>query len=373
MTFSASFPDGELGDNSPQNICVYISIWQKHKIISFQWRPKSMSHRRRPMPRRSPRRRPTRRSPRQRPMPRRKPRRRPTRPLGSFFQQCDKYARQVALRSKQLKCFYDLLLQLQEQRAILHTRMVETTSVTGAASMQQLQNFEQQLMQWTVPDPWAPSDIRVSCIQGSSWGKLYGVAMQEWMSQFRWPAAMGSDNLGITWLELSLAFSWWTGYFFPVPRRTGRGQEALVILDNFAAVEAYQVKFSDIAKSFAIYHDQVKQLVIPHQWPVVERGLIRSLYNLGSSTFSSGFKVRPQYPGQEIIVPILREHYRQQKTTMHAAIPNIPLSPRWTKRQLQDDLRGSWSSRGSSFSKVAKELRSFAKDVSQSQISFRRT
>ena len=287
-----------------------------------------------------------------------------------FVNQCREFADQLAFRSKKLQCLYDMVLKLQEHRATLHTRAVETRPITETVSTQQLHSIEQQLIDWVVPSPWTPPAIKVSRIQCSSWGKLYGAAMQEWMSLCVWPMDLTSDTVGITWLELSLAFSWWTGFFFAVPRSVGNGQEALVILDNMAAVESFQVKFSDIAKSFAIYHDQVRQLLIPHQWPGVKRGLVRSLYNLGSSTFSSGFTVRPRYPGQEIIVPILRKHYRQQKQTTHAAIPNIPLTPRWTVRQLQEDLRGSWTTRGTKFSKVAKELRSFAKDVSQRQLNF---
>ena len=287
-----------------------------------------------------------------------------------FVKECDEYAKQLDFRSKHLRSLYDMLLQLQEHRAILHSRAVATKEVTELVTTRCRQSFEQQLIDWVSQSPWSPPAIRVSRIQCASWGPLYGAAMQEWMSLCVWPSDLTADNVGITWLELSLAFSWWTGFFFAVPRSVGKSQEALVILDTMAAVESFQVKFSDIARSFAIYHDQIRQLVIPHQWPCVERGLVRSLYNLGSATFSSGFKVRPQYPGQDIIVPILRAHYKQQKTTTHSAIPNIPLTPRWTVRQLQEDVRGSWSTRGAKFSKVAKELRRFARDVSQCQLVF---
>ena len=290
-----------------------------------------------------------------------------------FVLQCQEFATLIESRSQNLKHLYDMLLLLQEQRAILNTRLNEIRPSTETSTCQQQQTSEQQLGTWLISNPWLPPAIRVSNIHNSSWGRLYGQAMQEWMALVKWPNDTTCDQRGITWLELSLAFSWWTGYFFPVPRKTDQDKEILVVLANQAAVETHQIRFSDLAAHFAIFYDQVRQLVVPQQWPTIDRGLVRSLYNLGAATFSSGFKVRPQYPGQNVIVPILRDHYRQQKATSHAAIPNIPLSPRWPVETLRADLVGTWIDRGKNFSKEVKKTRRFARDVSQRQLSFGHT
>ena len=80
-------------------------------------------------------------------------------------------------------------------------------------------------------------------------------------------------------------------------RREGReGKQLLVPFANETALGAYQGKLSELAQTFAILCKQITELQDKEFLPPVEKGLVRSLYKLGSNIFSSGFKWRPWFP-----------------------------------------------------------------------------
>lgn len=176
----------------------------------------------------------------------------------------------------------------------------------------------------------------------SSWGKLLPDEMITWMGQLQWPADFQKDDFGVTWMELVLSYSIHIGCYFPVPRTCMGDRQVLVTLYTWEQLQQFQVKFADLANYFGIFYGQVEKLCHPGRWPNVTRGLVRSLYTLGSATHSAGFVCRPKFPFQAQIATLLREHFQTDKSQAHVAVPKLEFTPRWDESVLSSTLRGDW-------------------------------
>jgi hypothetical protein len=105
--------------------------------------------------------------------------------------------------------------------------------------------------------------------------------MLSWMQQFRWPKETSSDELatiGISWYELVLSFMRYSEMFFPLRRSDNHGREHLIPFKSRQQVEAYGVKFSEFANTFAIFYLQFTGLLSTDIWPGYDRKLVKSLF-----------------------------------------------------------------------------------------------
>lgn len=236
--------------------------------------------------------------------------------------------------------WYDYVLELQQHCAILQTN--QSQEVGEPTTRAQQQTSLQRLQHWSVDDAWKPDILRLSNATDTSWGRLIGPAMLQWMELVTWPKDNSSDDFGVTWMELVLSFSIHIGCYFPVPRHGVDGQQFLVSLYNLEQVQQFQVHFSDLANNFAILYGQMDKLTFPRRWPQTKRGLVRAAYALGSLTHSAGFVSRPAFPHQEVVVGILKEHFGKEKTQKHSLVPVLPFRPLWPQATLDATLAGPW-------------------------------
>lgn len=165
------------------------------------------------------------------------------------------------------------------------------------------------------------------------------------MGQVFWPQQTTDDCFGVTWLELVLSFCLFSGIYFPVPRTGADGKQHLISCYSWEQLQLYQVKYSDMANYFSILVGQVEKLVHPRRWPQARRGLVKSTYTLGSSTPSAGYTCRPMFPHYQTVIEVLQQHFKTDKSTTHAEVPKLSLTPRWEQKTLDASFQGLWQKR----------------------------
>ena len=256
-----------------------------------------------------------------------------------FVKECQTKCVELQTFRESLANLYELILDMQQHCAILKTNASSpqelVTTTQHVASFRQFQT-------WEIATPWVCPPLQLSRVQDSSWGKLLSDEMITWMGQLQWPADFQKDDFGVTWMELVLSYSIHIGCYFPVPRTCMGDKQVLVTLYTWEQLQQFQVKFADLANYFSIFYGQVEKLCHPGRWPNVTRGLVRSLYTLGSATHSAGFVCRPKFPFQAQIATLLREHFQTDKSQAHVAVPKLEFTPRWDESVLSSSLRGDW-------------------------------
>ena len=256
---------------------------------------------------------------------------------------CQNVCQDLQTQRASLLCWYDFLLEMPQHCAVLMTTMDHNNRVVDTKSQQQ--STVALFQSWTVTDPWVAPEIRLSGVVDAAWGRLISLEMVRWMEQVQWPQNFQSDNYGITWMELVLSFCLHLGCYFPVPREGNNRQQFLVALPDWDSLQTYHVKFSDMANYFSIFYGQIDKLTHPARWPPVRRGLVRSLYSLGSVTHSAGFVCRPKFPFQREVTDSLKLHFRQDKEQSHVQVPPLTFQPRWGTNEISASFRGSWHQR----------------------------
>lgn len=192
----------------------------------------------------------------------------------------------------------------------------------------------------------------------------------QWFREIHWPVeASEPDSVGITWLEMVACFCHWTGFLFPV-KRTGRDNRAYlqVTADHDEAL-LHNVQWSEMAKWFAIFVDQTCDLCSDPIWPKPSKGLVRSLYVLGAPTFSSGLKLRPVLPGQDIVLPILSEHVKRFQKQSYGEVPSLTFRHNPSLTAIRRELIDSWDVRSKKAHSAMLEVRRWRKNP-QRQLSF---
>ena len=275
---------------------------------------------------------------------------------------CVSLCKAVTESRTSLAHWYDYVLELQQHCAVLQAN--QSRDAGELTTQVQQQTCLQRLQQWSVEDVWKPANLRLSKVSDSSWGRLIGSAMLQWMELVSWPTDTSGDDFGVTWMELVLSFSIHIGCYFPVPRLGVDGQQFLVSLYNLEQVQQFQVHFSDLANNFAMLFGQIDKLTFPRRWPQTKRGLVRATYVLGSLTQSAGFVSRPAFPHQKVVVDILKEHFGKEKTQKHSVVPSVPFRPLWPQATLDATLAGSWQKRSLATQNI---MRDFQKTIQSEQ------
>ncbi|CAL1165541.1 unnamed protein product, partial [Cladocopium goreaui] len=111
-------------------------------------------------------------------------------------------------------------------------------------------------------------------------------------------------------------------------------------------VEAYGVKFSEFANTFAIFYLQFTGLLSTDIWPCYDRKLVKSLFVQGAQIFTSGFAQRPSFPYQAWVHDVLRPFLRDHQGTAITAIPDVDwIMSEGQYKVLKEDLKGEWKNR----------------------------
>ena len=250
--------------------------------------------------------------------------------------------------------------QLEQQRHLKNLFSYHLAAQKRMAQLQQATKNEEGLEplhrpQWEIlkqhciADPWTPSVIQLNWTQHTAWGPRLGQHMLNWMLQFRWPKTEGDSEhltIGISWYELALSFMRFSGTFLPLRRQNRRGIEILVPFRNTQDVQAYNVKFSEFATTFAIFYLQFTGLLSASIWPNYDRKLVKSLFVQGAKFYTSGFAQRPAYPHQDWVFDVLRPYLKDHQGQALTSLPDID----WTitdqeYKALLFDLRGDWKTR----------------------------
>lgn len=268
---------------------------------------------------------------------------------------------------------YKLYLQLFRQRAQVD-RIAQRATVPQDNSSRH-QQFVSELKDYAVDPPWSPPDLHVNNVDKTAWGPWLSGQLLQWMQAVKWPQRAEQhthQQLGITWLELSLSFAHWIGMYIPVKRIDAKGIERLVTPNSYHMAKSMGMKLSEHAHSFSIWFRQFTDLHDQYQWPDVPRGMARSLYVLGSGHFTSGFLWRPQFPYQQQVTDTMLEYLRIHKGYAFTALPDLAYtaSPE-TITKVMKETEGKWQVRCQEYQRLSREMRQWkASRSTQRQLSF---
>ena len=274
--------------------------------------------------------------------------------------------------------------QIEQQR---HLRHLFSFYLAALKRMAQLQSEAKQedtlapvmqhrweiLKTYTVRDVWIPPTIHLNWTRDTAWGPKLGQLMLAWMLQFRWPKQADDSevaSIGVSWYELALSFMRFSEMFFPLRRADRRGNDILIPFRNRAEVEAYNVRFSEFANTFAIFYLQFTGLLSADIWPNYDRKLVKSLFVQGGKFFTSGFTQRPCFPFQSWVFDVLQPYLKDHSGQAFTDLPNID----WTIsdqdfKTLQLDLRGDWKTRSMATRRRMKQMRNW-RDKPSARIHF---
>ena len=222
-----------------------------------------------------------------------------------------------------------------------------------------------QFSSYRVEQPWIMPVSQMKEHRQCAWGHTIATKVLQWAEQLRWPQLENLHPLqedGITWIELVLSFMISQKVFLPLKREGREGRHILVPFANEAALVAYQGKMSELAQTFSILCKQISDLQDKEFLPPIEKGLVRSLYKLGSNIFSSGFKWRPWFPEQQQVLQVLRPYLQLHKGPSYAALPDFPFTPdEAIYQQIRRELTGDWNARSTAAQKAMRKVRTWAR------------
>lgn len=223
----------------------------------------------------------------------------------------------------------------------------------------------EQFSNYNVELPWIMPTSQMKELRQCAWGNTIANKVMEWAMQLKWPQQENLHPLqddGVTWIELVLSFTFSQRIFLPLRREGREGKQLLVPFANETALGAYQGKLSELAQTFAILCKQITELQDKEFLPPVEKGLVRSLYKLGSNIFSSGFKWRPWFPAQTQVLEVLRPYLRTHRGPAYAALPDFPFVPDEESYQMiRSEIKGDWAARSNTAQKAMRKVRSWRK------------
>lgn len=248
---------------------------------------------------------------------------------------------------------------LQNEQAQPNNRHYDFSGPSMNDVFEQFANYE-------VEQTWCMPSSQMKELKQCTWGYTVATKVISWAQQLRWPDA---DNLhplqadGVTWIELVLSFMISQRIFLPLKREGRAGKYILVTFENEAALAAYQGKLSELAQTFSILCKQITDLQDKAFLPPVDKGLVRSLYKLGSNIFSSGFKWRPWFPEQRKVLSILWPYLQRHKGPAYAALPEFPFEPDVAAFQtIQQEIKGDWDARATVAQKAMRKVRTWSKN-----------
>lgn len=225
---------------------------------------------------------------------------------------------------------------------------------------------KERLAAYTVSCPWKREVIPMHRMQDCAWGHTLAKCMLHWMDEVRWPThpdVEQQQNLGITWIELSLSFMLYTNLYLPVKRKDNHGIERLLVFHSLTEVRAHNVKLSEVANLFSILYKQLEELIASEVWPPIPRQLVNSLYTQGASIFSYGFSWRPQIPMQTQVLDILHAYLAQHKGPAFDFFPEVNLYPNdRTLKAITLELAKGWQKMSTQTHKAYRDVRKWRKN-----------
>ena len=281
--------------------------------------------------------------------------------LPSLVQEFEMHHQSFQTDKDRLLEFYHLQIKLNLGRARLEAAGLEHLRSRVVSTHQRNTSLE-TLQQWNISQAWTPPVPTLDLTSHSVWGKTLTLRLLQWLSQLRWPSNQNApDEFGVTWLEPACSFWQTVGCFIPVKRKDQQAVWRVVPTEDYAQAQLHQVKFSEQAKMLSQWIDQVSDLIDCPLLPKYPRGLVRSLYTLGSSIQSSGIRYRPEYPFQEKTVSVLQQYFLQHKSQSMSALPSFELSLQVSSSDIRNELGTSWDARAKDVHTYARRIREWGK------------
>eukprot|EP00438_Fugacium_kawagutii_P016830 Skav203789 [mRNA] locus=scaffold206:504480:509752:+ [translate_table: standard] len=177
-------------------------------------------------------------------------------------------------------------------------------------------------------------------------------------------------EMGVSWMELCIAFAQRLGFWIPVNWDIGQGPR--LHLFNVTDFDAHGISFGEVSRAFSNFVLQVLKLVDIQLLGPAERCNVRSIYLQGAMTFSHGMKPRPQFPGQHHVTPVLRRYLQSNRGPSFIAFPDLSLTPRpdFNLDQLQHELGESWHVQARQYKQGAARMKAWI-DSRQQVLVFR--
>ena len=265
-----------------------------------------------------------------------------------------------------LQKLFSFHLQVIKRHATQKIHEATLVSHEGEFSGPTSDEVFQQFLDYSVIHVWTPSAQQMNEFRACAWGFTIATNVLEWARLIKWPTDEGQHPLqedGVTWIELVLSFMFTQKILLPVKRQGPGNQEHLIAFSSVAAMEAYSVRLAELANPFAILTKQVTDLCDQAFLPSIERGLVRSLYKLGSNIFSSGYKWRAQYPAQDKVLTCLKPYLQKYKGPAYTALPDLDITPNsHLFERINRELQGTWQQRSTEVHRAMKRIRQWRRD-----------
>ena len=243
-----------------------------------------------------------------------------------------------------VKALYQLCLAQHQVRAQLEAQSkldaLTERLVTADAALVPVQ----RLMHWQFDDAWQPPDVNLSFVEQCAWGPTIANSVLEWLRQVRWPQddVVTAEDPGITWIELAVSWSLWAGLLVPFRRQDQTGRELLICCSTIEDAQVYDLHFNELGYAFSSLLPQMNSLTDVPRWPLRSRGMVKSLYQLGASTFSNGLFQRPTLPNQAEVATLLAAHFRAHRQKAFQVLPPMKLQPRLDLDLIRREVRDGW-------------------------------
>ena len=172
----------------------------------------------------------------------------------------------------------------------------------------------------------------------NSYGPGLAASVFKWMSLFKWPSlASNNTKIGISYLELSLAWMAWSGSWLPIIRYDAKKNRWASRPTRDSHAFALKVSWAEIARSFQKVIEQISHHSLGPLWPSLRPCRVTAPEKFGGPYRYRGLPLRPEFPCQAEAIQAFESctsaMCNYQAAPVWKPIQN-PNTPQWT----QDDL-----------------------------------
>ena len=128
----------------------------------------------------------------------------------------------VQLQRSMIKGLYELCLAQHQVRAQLDSQKSLDKMAEQVVSPDEASAPVHRLMHWKISDPWVPQPVQLTYVESCPWGATVARSVLSWLDNLRWPRTdvIEADDPGITWIELAVSWSLWTGVWYLFAEQT---------------------------------------------------------------------------------------------------------------------------------------------------------
>lgn len=272
--------------------------------------------------------------------------------LPEVVTQLEEFHADLQMQTDRLLGYFRLNLDLQVARAQANPGETVQIAADPPDSLQLFSDW-QVLQAWKIPDTLQDSEL-LNC----AWGIQWSCALLEWIYSCRWPLEAADNDPGISWAEIALCLILTQQQPLPV-RRKRTGGEFLFLVSSQQALVDLDITFTEQATNAYAMFTQLQALIVePVIPPTCSFRKVKSLYQQGSTSWSTGIWPRPQFAQQTMVSKVLHDYFR----TDTSAMKNLPqISLEFSTEPLIEDLETlgrDWKERSRVASLAMRRVRS---------------